>query len=346
MQIISLIQGLWVALIILMFFVKLRTGICLYVAYMILVPYMNINLGINLQWNMVNVLLLVAFSLSYNKGNKVPLSFKPYTPFLFLFIAQLMEMPFQEGVPFDYAFNDFRFELMTFLILPFVIWNYSAKDPKLGEQLKKTVVISICIAFGYGLFLTTANGQNPYQMVLMAANGEVWDESYAEVGGGRMFGRISSVFGHPMTYGLFLGMAFIYIYAIRDYFKKYIWVILMLGIIAAIFLCGIRSPIGAFFATVLVFLLLNHQVKLMVQVAIVGCLVYAVISSVPDLNSYVESIFSDKNSDVSGSSWEMRLMQLEGCLTEIRNNPLFGKGYAWVSWYKTNYRNHPIMLAY
>ena len=71
MQIISLIQGLWVALIILMFFVKLRTGICLYVAYMILVPYMNINLGINLQWNMVNVLLLVAFFLSYKKGNKV-----------------------------------------------------------------------------------------------------------------------------------------------------------------------------------------------------------------------------------------------------------------------------------
>ena len=49
MQIISLIQGLWVALIILMFFVKLRTGICLYVVYMIHVPYMNINLGINLQ---------------------------------------------------------------------------------------------------------------------------------------------------------------------------------------------------------------------------------------------------------------------------------------------------------
>lgn len=145
------------------------------------------------------------------------------------------------------------------------------------------------------MFLTTTDGQNPYQMLIMAANGEVWNESYAEVGGGRMFGRISSVFGHPMTYGLFLGMAFIYIYTIRDYLNKYIWVIMLLGIIAAIFLCGIRSPIGAFFATVLVFLLLNHQVKLMVQVAIVGCLVYAVISKVPELNSYVESIFQIRN---------------------------------------------------
>lgn len=348
MQIISLIQGLWVALIILMFFAKLRTGICLYVAYMILVPYMNINLGINLQWNLVNVLLLVAFFWSYEYGReeRIPLSFKPFVPFLFLFIAQLLEMPFQDGVPFDFAFNDFRFQLMAYLILPFVIWNYSAMDPKLANQLKLTVVICICIAFGYGLFLTTTNGQNPYQLLIMTANGEKWNEEYAAVGGGRMFGRISSVFGHPMTYGLFLGMALVYIYTIRDYFNKYIWKILMLGIIAAVFLCGIRSPIGALFATVLVFLLLNHKIGLMAQVGVVGCLIYVVVSSVPDLNSYVESIFSDKNSDVSGSSVEMRLMQLEGCFAEIRNNPLFGKGYAWVSWYKANFGDHPVMLAF
>lgn len=76
-------------------------------------------------------------------------------------------------------------------------------DPKLANQLKLTVVICICIAFGYGLFLTTTNGQNPYQLLIMTANGEKWNEEYAAVGGGRMFGRISSVFGHPMTYGLF-----------------------------------------------------------------------------------------------------------------------------------------------
>ena len=221
MQIISLIQGLWVALIILMFFVKLRTGICLYVAYMILVPYMNINLGINLQWNMVNTLLLVAFLISFNKGKKKNISYKPFIPFLFLFLAQLLEMPFQSDVPLDFAFNSFRLNLMTYMILPFVIWN-SAEDAKLCVQLKKTVVVSICIAFGYGLFLTTIAGQNPYLMLIMAANGEEWNEHYAAVGGGRIFGRISSVFGHPMTYGLFLGMSLVYIYAIRDYFNKYV----------------------------------------------------------------------------------------------------------------------------
>lgn len=346
MQIISLIQGLWVALIILMFFAKLRTGICLYVAYMILVPYMNINIGINLQWNMVNILLLVAFFLAYKKGKNVPITFKPFVPFLFLYVAQLLEMPFQDGVPLDFAFNNFRLNLMTYLILPFVIWNYSAVDLRLSKQLRTTVVISICVAFIYGLFLTTTNGQNPYQMLIMAANGEEWNAGYAEVGGGRMFGRISSVFGHPMTYGLFLGMALIYIYTIRSYFNKYVWMVLLFGIIAAIFLCGIRSPIGAFFATVLVFLLLNHKVKLMLQVGVAGILIYSVISAVPDLNSYVQSIFSDDKSEVAGSSMELRMEQLQGCFHEIRNNPLFGKGYSWTGYYEQNFGDHPVMLAF
>ena len=345
MQIISLIQGLWVALIILMFFVKLRTGICLYVAYMILVPYMNINLGINLQWNMVNTLLLVAFLISFNKGKKKNISYEPFIPFLFLFLAQLLEMPFQSDVPLGFAFNSFRLNLMTYMILPFVIWN-SAEDAKLCVQLKKTVVVSICIAFGYGLFLTTIAGQNPYQMLIMAANGEEWNEHYAAVGGGRIFGRISSVFGHPMTYGLFLGMSLVYIYAIRDYFNKYVWMVLLFGIIAAIFLCGIRSPIGALFATVLMFLFLNHKIKLMIQVGMVGCLGYVIISSIPDFNSYVESIFSDNKSEVAGSSMEMRMSQMEGCLIEIKNNPLFGKGYGWTGYYEKNFGDHPIMLAF
>lgn len=348
MQIISLIQGLWVALIILMFFAKLRTGICLYVAYMILVPYMNINLGINLQWNLVNVLLLVAFFLSYEYGReeRIPLSFKPFVPFLFLFIAQLLEMPFQNEVPLDYEFNFFRQQIMQYFILPFVIWNYSFIDGKLHEQLKNTVIICICIASGYGLYLTTTNGVNPYQIAVMAANGEVWNADYAAVGGGRLFGRISSVFGHPMTYGLFLGMAFIYIYAIKASLNKYKMIVILLAIVTSIFLCGIRSPIGAFFVTILVFLLLSHRIKLMCQVGIVGGIAYLIINSIPELSNYVGSIFSDDKSNVSGSSFEMRLNQMEGCFWEIRNHLVFGKGFGWTNYYMDTYGDHPIMLAF
>lgn len=43
------------------------------------------------------------------------MSFKPFWPFLFLYVAQLLEMPFQDGVPFEYAFNSFRLNLMTYI---------------------------------------------------------------------------------------------------------------------------------------------------------------------------------------------------------------------------------------
>ena len=89
MQIISLIQGLWVALIIVMAFAKLRTGICIYVAYMILVPYININLGIDLQWNVVHILMLLGFFVSFHKRGVKIMSLKPFLPFVFLFMAQL-----------------------------------------------------------------------------------------------------------------------------------------------------------------------------------------------------------------------------------------------------------------
>ena len=347
MQIISLIQGLWVALIILMFFAKLRIGICLYVAYMILVPYMNINLGINLQWNFVNLILLFAFLLYWmnNKGGR-KIDFKPFTPFLFLFFIRFLEMPFQNGVPLDFALNVFRKDLMQFLILPFVIWNYSRTDDNLIVPLRITAVISICIAFIYGLFLTTTNGINPYQIYIQGANGIVWDDSYSAVVEGRLFGRISSVFNHPMTYGLFLGLSLTYIYSVRDSLKKYQLIIIFSGLVLAIFLCGIRSPIGALFVTLIVFLGLTHKVKLMLQIGLLGGLAYFILSMIPEMNSYVGSIFSDDKSNVSGSSLDMRLTQLEGCFHEIRNNPIFGKGYSWDTYYIQKYGDHPVILSF
>lgn len=108
------------------------------------------------------------------------------------------------------------------------------------------------------------------------------------------------------------------------------------GLVLAIFLCGIRSPIGALFVTLIVFLGLTHKVKLMLQIGLLGGLAYFILSMIPEMNSYVGSIFSDDKSNVSGSSLDMRLTQLEGCFHEIRNNPIFGKGYSWDTYYIQN----------
>lgn len=141
-------------------------------------------------------------------------------------------------------------------------------------------------------------------------------------------------------------MALIYIYAIKASLNKYKMIVILLAIVTSIFLCGIRSPIGAFFVTILVFLLLSHRIKLMCQVGIVGGIAYLIINSIPELSNYVGSIFSDDKSNVSGSSFEMRLNQMEGCFWEIRNHLVFGKGFGWTNYYIDTYGDHPIMLAF
>ena len=346
MQIISLIQGLWVGLIILMFFVKIRTGICLYVAYILLVPYMNINLGINLQWNLVNILMLFALFVNTTGKSNRTYDFRPFVPFIILYIAQLLELPFQNRVPLNYSFNAFRLDLMMNLIPSFVIWNYSSVDDSLKKQLRNTSIVCICIAFGYGLFLTTTGGINPYQIAISAANGVEWNKEYSAVVEGRLFGRISSVFAHPMNYGLFLGLSLVFLLSVKEHIKKYKMIIMAVGIILAIFLSGIRSPIGALFATVLAYLLLMHKIRLMVQVGLIGCIGYLIIMSIPEMANYVGSIFSDKGSNTEGSSLELRMTQLEGCIYEIRNNPLFGNGYGWTDYYKENFGDHPVIIAF
>lgn len=307
---------------------------------------MNVNLGVNLQWNLVNVILLFAFFVfSKGKYNKT-LDIRLFMPFLMLYLAQLLEMPFQNKVPLSYVLNAFRLDLMLNFIPPFVIWNYSSLDSKFSVSLRKTILICICIAFGYGLFLTTTGGINPYQMAISSANGVDWNKDYAAVVNGRLFGRISSVFAHPMNYGLFLGLALIFVYSIKDYLKKNVKFIILLGLVVAIFLCGIRSPIAALLATILAFLFFIHKTKLMVQVGFIATIGYLIIMSIPELSYYVSSIFSDRQALEGGSNLEMRMKQFEGCLYEIKDNPLFGNGYKWVDFYKEQYGDHPVLLAF
>ena len=155
----------WLTIIILVaFFVKLRIGLVLYLAYFFLVPYFNINfLGISLSWNFANILLLIAFVIDYYKHHgKVRLDLRPFYPFIFFYVMMLIMMPFQEFVPTDIALNSWRANMMTNLVLPIVMWNVSRYDPKIIRYSRNCMVIVIIVIVIYGIFLLTLNGLNPY----------------------------------------------------------------------------------------------------------------------------------------------------------------------------------------
>lgn len=341
----------WLTVIILAtFFIKLRVGIVLYLAYIFLIPYFNIDfLGIPLSWNFANVLLLLAFILDYYRhSGKVNFDLKPFYPFIFFYGMMLVEMPFQDDVPINIALNSWRANMMTHLILPIVMWNVSRYDLKVTKYCRYCMIIVIIIVILYGIFLLSLKGLNPYVFFMAQINNAELREAQFGEQTARLMTKISSVFTHPMIFGLFLGLAMVYIYSLRDKMKSLFVYLLMIPVIACIFLCGIRTPIGAMFVTVLFYLLISRQVKLMIYAVILGFISYAVIENIPELSATIDSIFarSNRHTSVEGSSFEMRLEQFNGCLREIRDCVFFGKGYGWSSYYISIHELHPVLLAF
>ena len=270
----------WLTIIILAtFFIKLRVGIVLYLAYVFLVPYFNIDfLGIHLSWNFANVLLLVAFILDYYKRSaKVIFDLKPFYPFIFFYGMMLVEMPFQDDVPINVALNSWRANMMTNILFPIVMWNVSRYDTKVVKYCKNCMLVVIIIVVLYGIFLLSLKGMNPYVFFMAQINNAELREAQFGEQTARLMTKISSVFTHPMIFGLFLGLAMVYLYSLKDKMKSLFIYLLMIFVVGCIFLCGIRTPIGAIFVTVLFYLLMSRQIKLMIYAIILD--LYAILLS-------------------------------------------------------------------
>lgn len=341
----------WLTIIILVaFFVKLRIGLVLYLAYFFLVPYFNINfLGISLSWNFANILLLIAFVIDYYKHHgKVRLDLRPFYPFIFFYVMMLIMMPFQEFVPTDIALNSWRANMMTNLVLPIVMWNVSRYDPKIIRYSRNCMVIVIIVIVIYGIFLLTLNGLNPYVYFMAQINNAELREAQFGEQMARLIIKISSVFTHPMIFGLFLGLAMVYLYSLKDKIKPLFVYLLMFFIVVCIFLCGIRTPIGAMFLTVFFYLLMLRRIKPMIYVAVIGFIGYIIIENIPELSATIDSIFikDSRQTNVEGSSIDMRMEQLNGCFREIQDCLIFGKGYEWCGYYMSIHDLHPVLLAF
>ena len=342
--------SIWLLIVLVLSFWNLKWGVVLFLMYMVLVPYMKLQFGgFELGQNLFNFAFLASYFIYANK-HMVRTDWRPLMPFVVYFIATLCVIPLQSHVPFGIMFNSWRVDIMSTLILPFVIWNVAKAEPSSVKWFRNAMLVAIAIAVGYGLYLTTAGGVNPYIMSLIGLMDVEQDmESYYEAEGeGRLFGRISSVFMHPMSYAFFLGLSFIYVFQSRQYIKKIIIALLLIAIGASAITCGVRSVLGGLVIAVAYYFLVSKNYKMMIGVIAVALVVYAIADSIPELSKYFGSMadINNKKGDVSGSSVEMRLNQLEGAIKEGSKNPLFGLGYDWTGYYMGLKGVHPICLYF
>lgn len=336
----------WLLLIIFLAFVRIKWAVALFVAYTILVPAISLKL-FGSGDNFMRLILLVGFFVC-NRGVNTR-AFKPFIPFLIYFFSLFCLIPFQFGLPYGTMIVSWAGSFFNTLILPILIWSISLKDSSSIKLFRIIFLICITIAILYGLFVSQLNGLNPYIMLFSAVvDTDVdMDKYFAAEGGGRLFGRVSSVFMHPMNFGLFIGLSLIYTcYVIK--LNKWIRFFLIFAILIMSIICGVRSVIGGIIVATVYYLIAAKNYKLIFYFSVLFVILLFFISLIPDLFSYLSSIIDvdNDNQDVKGSSIGMRLSQLEGAISEASKNPLFGLGYGWTSDYLTNYGDHPICYAF
>lgn len=346
------LAGVLLASILLLCFFNIRLGAALYLAYALLVPINDITLGpLHLGENLVKFALVAALFFDFKVRHHYKFSWKLLMPLVWYYVIELFLIPFQSETSFGWMVNSWRVDIMRTMFGAFVVYNVMTVYPDSKKLFRNSLLISILIAGVYGLFLTTTGGINPYILEIVSETGSNLDEeSLTEYfsDDNRLFGRISSVFRHPMSFGLFIGLAFVYIWSVRKRIHKWIFFPLLVILGLDSLFCGVRSCIGGLVVAVAYYLIFSKNLKIGIAALIIGLVGYNIVLQLPEVSDYLGSITDvhGTKSDVGGSSIEMRLDQLNGCFKEIQNCPFVGKGYGWVAYYKANFGDHPVILAF
>ena len=293
--------------------------------------------------------MLMGFIFNYKLLHNYRLDWKPIFPIIVYYLLFLLIMPLQTDTPLNFMFSMWRSEAMMNIIFVFVIWNLILFNKDHLKLFNIVLLISIFTATAYGLFLTTTPGFNPYILTMSNINHIAFDaDEVAAIGDGRVFGRISSVFTHPMTYALFLGLSAMYLMESLSHSSKAVNIFLLVLVLINVVTCGVRSAILALFVAIGVYIVSRRKFKLLLIICAIGGIAYLFMQQNDDLNNYLSSLTDiyNKKGQVGGSDLEMRLNQLDGALKELSTNPLAGKGYKWHTYYLSKYEGHPTILYF
>ena len=175
---------IWSVAILTFSFFRLKWGIALFLAFVMLVPIAQIPIG-NYMLG-INYIRLPLFLIFLTKLKLSGMKWKPFRPFLLYFGISILMMPFQFGMPLSDMMYRWRTEFVDTLFVPFLIWNIMKNDNDSVLLFRYTMLFCIIVSVGYGLYLTTLDGINPYILILQRIIGSQTDLEfyYSESSGG------------------------------------------------------------------------------------------------------------------------------------------------------------------
>jgi len=154
--------------------------------------------------------------------------------------------------------------------------------------------------------------------------------------------RISSFSWHAIFYGLILNVIILLLVFVFNNIKdlnilkkkRYIYIFVMALVIANLLLVNSRTPILALVAGLGIFFIFGFSFKKKIQYIVSGfLLLFCLYVITPDSFTIVDKTvetFSDKGTDVGGSTMEMRLIQLAASIVVFNDAPIYGHGFSYI----------------
>lgn len=222
-----------------------------------------------------------------------------------------------------------------YFVLLYAFWAFSSEEsirPTLRITFYAMVVLTI---FGILNILTKSADFISVMMegaskTTVSSNGE--DAGQVFMTSDRF--RVQAMFLSPFDYGyICILMLLLHIYGfIHKYETKIRFFIVASCCIFGILSCGCRTNIFCALIGVSVFFLLAYKLGKSIRLSLLGiflaCISYMCVPAVQEIFDNMMTMF-DKNSNVTGSSMELRAVQYAAVLYHIQDNPLLGCGYQY-----------------
>ena len=219
--------------------------------------------------------------------------------------------------PFYRLWKPFAFLLDSYLIMLMAFWG--TKNVRINS---KPIINTLLIMTIYGIF-TLVIRNNPLQQFIWS---QFSDATYLTdyYFGDRI--RITSTWSHPIAYG-FVCSTFAVL--LLKYLKNKKCRVAFILLVINVFICGSRTSLAALILMIVLYALLEYKFSKLTRLSILLVpalfLVYLVL---PPVQEKIDSIVNTAmgNSDVGGSSVEMRQGQLEASLMIFASSPMYGHG--------------------
>lgn len=220
--------------------------------------------------------------------------------------------------------------LSMFVALPF-LWRDAKQplDPKKAGQFLLYITLG---TFAYSI-LTRFTGNNPYHLYISTFS-PAPDIANIYMGTNERF-RISSVFGHPMDYGLFCAYGMLLGFQIFELkaVKKNILTIMVVLSGVGVGMANSRLPMLLWFVAISLTMLFARVWKSHIGIkAAIGVTLVTIGLSFGTNNIVGQAlqIFNESEA-VQGSSMSMRMTQLRASTNLALEKPFFGHGLSYIT---------------